>query len=81
MACQVGGRRTNPLLPWLMSDGGSGSTGDGGDIASSLKGTVTGGAMVGSGQKVAAELEEVVDLAVAGEEPRMPGCQPVCLVR
>ena len=63
---QVGGRRTNPLLPWLMSDGGSGSTG---------------GAMVGSGQKVAAELEEVVDLAVAGEEPRMPGCQPVCLVR
>ena len=42
---------------------------DAGDIASPLKGTVTSGSMVGNGQKVAAELEQVVDLAVAGEEP------------
>ena len=38
-------------------------------VKSSLKGTVTGGAMVGCDQAVAAELEEVVNLAVAGEEP------------
>jgi len=29
---------------------------------------VTGGSMFGSGQEMAAELEQVVDLAVAGEE-------------
>ena len=42
---------------------------DAGDITPPLEGTVTGSSMVACGQKVAAELEEVVDLAVAGEEP------------
>ena len=60
--------------PWLMLHGRSGGTGDAGDITPSLKGTVTGSSMVACGQKVAAELEEVVDLAVAGKEPLgMPG--------
>ena len=40
-----------------------------GDIAPGLKGAVTAGSMFGSGQEVATKLEEVVDLAVAGEEP------------
>ncbi len=66
---QVGGRRTNPLLPWLLPDDGSGSMSDAGDITPSLKGTVTGSSVVVGAQEVAAELEEVVDLAVAGEEP------------
>ena len=55
--------------PWLMLHGRSGGTGDAGDITPSLKGTVTGGSMFGCGQAVATELEEVVDLAVAGKEP------------
>src|SRR5689334_16102963 len=67
--CQVGGRRTNPPLLWLLSHGRSGSTGDVGDIAPSPKGTITGGSMFGSGQEVAAKPEEVVNLVVAGEEP------------
>src|SRR6476661_4701388 len=66
--CQVGGRRTS-LMSTLLRTGHSGSTSDAGNIAPSLKGTVTSGSMVDSGQSVAAELEEVVDLAVAGEEP------------
>ena len=49
-------------------DSRSGSTGDAGDITPGLEGTVTGGAMVDGGQAVAAELEEVVNLAVTGEE-------------
>ena len=40
--------------------------GDAGEITPGLEGAVTGGAMVGCGQEVATELEEVVDLAVAG---------------
>jgi hypothetical protein len=35
----------------------------------SLEGTVTGSTVIVGGQEVATELEEVVDLAVAGEEP------------
>ena len=50
-------------------DGGSGSTGDAGGIMRGLGGTVTSSAIVGCTQEVATELEEVVDLAVAGEEP------------
>ena len=50
-------------------DGRSGSTGDAGDIAPGLKGTVTGSTVIVGGQEVATELEEVVDLAVAGKEP------------
>ena len=53
----------------------SGSTGDAGNFAPSLKGTITGGAIVGSGQEVATELEEVVDLAVAGKEPLGVPCR------
>ena len=49
-------------------DSRSGSTGDAGDITPGLEGTVTGGAMVDGGQAMAAELEEVVNLAVTGEE-------------
>ncbi len=52
-----------------MPDGRSGGTSDAGDITPPLKGTVTGSSIVACGQKVAAELEEVVNLAVAGEEP------------
>lgn len=51
------------------ADGRSGSTGDASDIAPGLKGTVTGGSVVDGGQAMAAKLEEVVELAVAGEEP------------
>ena len=51
------------------ADGRSGSTGDAGDIAPSLKGTVTGSTVIVGGQEVATELEEVVDLAVVEEEP------------
>ena len=51
------------------ADGRSGSTGDAGDIVPGLEGTVTGGAMVDGGQAMAAKLEQVVDPAVAGEEP------------
>ena len=51
------------------ADGRSGSTGDASDIAPGLKGTVTGGSMVDGGQEVATELEVVVDLTMAGEEP------------
>src|SRR3954470_12485050 len=44
-----------------------------GHLAPGPEGTVTGGSMVGGGQEVAAELEQVVDLSVAGEEPlRLP---------
>jgi hypothetical protein len=50
-------------------DGRSCSESGAGDIAPSLKGTVAGGSVVDGGQEVAAELEEIVDLAVAGEEP------------
>ena len=50
-------------------DGRSGSTSNAGDIMPGLEGTVTGGAMVDGGQAVAAELEEVVNLAVTEEEP------------
>ena len=56
-------------MPTFHPDRTSGSTGDAGDIAPGPEGTVTGGAMLGGGQEVATELEEVVDLAVAGEEP------------
>ena len=49
-------------------DGRSDSTGDAGDIMPGLEGTVTGSAMVDGGQAMAAELEEVVNLAVTGEE-------------
>jgi hypothetical protein len=42
---------------------------DAGNIAPRLKGTVAGGSVIVGGQEVATELEEVVDLAVAGEEP------------
>ena len=45
--------------------GQSGSPSDAGDITPSLKGTITGGSMFGSGQEVSTELEVVVDLAVA----------------
>jgi hypothetical protein len=41
--------------------------GDAGDITPSLKGA--GGSVIVGGQEVAPELEEVVDLAVAGKEP------------
>ena len=51
------------------ADGRSGSTGDASDIAPGLKGTVTGSTMIVGGQEMATELEMVVDLAVAGEEP------------
>src|SRR3712207_1235717 len=47
-------------------DGRSGSTGDANDITPGLEGAITRGAMVDGGQAMAAELEEVVDLAVAG---------------
>jgi hypothetical protein len=53
----------------LFPHGQSGSTGDAGNIAPGLKGTITDGSMFKSGQEVATELEEVVDLAVAGKEP------------
>ena len=49
-------------------DGRSGSTSNAGDIMPGLEGTVTGSAMVDGGQAMAAELEEVVNLAVTGEE-------------
>jgi hypothetical protein len=53
--------------------GRSGSLGDVGDITPGPEGTVTGGSMIGGSQEVATELEQVVDLAVAGEELlRMP---------
>src|SRR4051812_694368 len=55
--------------PWLMWQGRLRSTGDAGNIAPSLEGTGTGGTVIVGGQEVATELEEVVDLAVAGEEP------------
>ena len=55
--------------PWLMLHGRSGGTGDAGGITPSLKGTVTGGTVIVGGQEVATKLEEVMDLAVAGEEP------------
>ena len=42
---------------------------DAGDVAPNLEGTVTGGTVIVGGQEVATELEEVVDLAVAGKEP------------
>ena len=67
--CQVGGRRTH-LLPSLpIARSRSGNTSDAGDITPSLKGTITGSSMAACDQKVATKLEEVVDLAVAGEEP------------
>ena len=47
----------------------SADEGSAGDLAPGLKGTVTGGTMLGGGQVVATELEEVVNLAVAGKEP------------
>ena len=47
----------------------SGDEGSAGDLAPGLKGTVTGGTVIVGGQEVATELEEVVDLALAGEEP------------
>ena len=50
-------------------DGRSGSTGDVRDITPGLEGTVTGGSVIVGRQEMAAELEEVVDLAMAGEEP------------
>src|SRR3954452_7182672 len=64
-------RRTvnDSAAPWLMWQGRLRSTGDAGNIAPSLEGTVTGGTVIVGGQEVATELEEVVDLAVAGEEP------------
>ena len=49
-------------------DGRSGSTGDVRDITPGLEGTVTGGSVIVGRQEMAAELEEVVDLAVAGEK-------------
>jgi len=52
-----------------MSDGGSGSMSDAGDITLPLKCTITGSSVVAGGQEVATELEEAVDLAVAEEEP------------
>ena len=66
--CQVGGRRTH-LLPSLpIARSRSGNTSDAGDITPSLKGTITGSSMAACDQKVATKLEEVVDLAVAGEK-------------
>ena len=65
--CQLGCRRAS-LMPTFHPDRTSGSTGDAGDIMPDPEGAVTGGAMVGCGQQVATELEEVVDLAVAGEK-------------
>ena len=64
------------------ADGRSGSTGDASDIAPGLKGTVTGGSMVDGGQEVATELEVVVDLTMAGEEPLgMPRRLDRCICR
>ena len=56
-------------MPTLLRTWHSGSTDDAGNIAPSLKGTITGGSMFGSGQEMATELDEVVDLAVIGKEP------------
>ena len=69
-------RSANNLpAPLLMPHGQSGSPSDAGDITPGLKGTITGGSMFGSGQEVTTELEEVVDLAVAGEEPLGVPCR------
>ena len=62
-------------MPTLLRTGHSGSTGDAGNIAPGLKGTVTGGTVIVGGQEVATELEEVVDLAVAGEKPLGMACR------
>jgi hypothetical protein len=57
------------MMPILDPDWTSDGMGDAGDITPGLEGAVTGDAMVGGSQAVATELEEVVDLAVAGEKP------------
>ena len=66
--CQLGGRRTKLRLPLPFRHGQSGGS-HAGHLAPGLEGTVPGGSMVVGGQEVAAELEQVVDLSVAGEEP------------
>ena len=72
--CQVGGWRAR-LVPTLHPHRSIRQPSDAGDIAPSLKGTITGGSVVGSGQVVAAKLEEIVGLAVAGEEPLGVPCR------
>ena len=64
---QVEERRTHlpPFLGILCTRSGSASDPD--DITPDLEGTATSGSMVGCGQEMTTELEEVVDLAMAGE--------------